>query len=344
MKDNIQKPLSTEAIDNWISKSITYGESFEVIRDLLLESSNYVETSSKTLSDKFIELAESLKIHTDQLQSLIDHSAILQVSGKTIPVHEFTSLFKGTLTSMMDKIIEVSKLSFIISYSLDDVLHKIDAINGFITKIQSINKQTNLLALNALIEAGRAGEAGKGFAVVASEVKVISLEIDSFAVDIDKCAGDITSGLKNVHDYVDKIARTDISDDIIAKQTLDDFLDGIIIKNKDLTVAMQKAVNTSENTSKAIRDAITNLKFQERNSQYIEDATSILNHFSEHVKTIPAGTNLNKDIILELIDNIMTEFKLSDFSKAFARHLNNKNIKHSNNIETTSSGGNVINQ
>lgn len=76
--------------------------------------------------------------------------------------------------SLKDKAIETNEVTSIIIQDINGLNTDMQQIEKIVSIIVGIADQNNLLALNAAIEAARAGVAGKGFAVVADEVKKLA--------------------------------------------------------------------------------------------------------------------------------------------------------------------------
>jgi methyl-accepting chemotaxis protein len=87
----------------------------------------------------------------------------------------------------------------------DQIALSLNALAGFIQKIDKITDDLHYLALNAQIEASRAGEHGRGFAIVAEHVeasadfaKKIAREIDRVNADIVGVSATLDSSLKQL--------------------------------------------------------------------------------------------------------------------------------------------------
>lgn len=323
IKSNVNLSASDTAstLHAWEAKTAVYGEAIDVISTLLSQAAQVVESNTQDLSTRFVGLADAARHQSEQIQKIIDASTELQVNGEHVTISEFMDLFSQTLSDVVQKIIFISEKAVLMVYQLDDAMKNISQIDGFISRIHKINKQTNLLALNAMIEAARAGESGKSFAVVAEEVKAVSHDIDSFTADIEKCVSAVEESLNSSHTVIKEVATTDLSGNIMAQERLDILLAALLEQKRQFTGVMQEAAKNSHEISSHISNAIVSMQFQDRNSQYVENAVTILKLLFEHINEQPDYMSENKSVAHELIHFINDQFKLSEFRHAFNEHL-----------------------
>ena len=158
-----------DLLNDWITNAAIYQAALRAVAEIMPETSQLIEESTKDLSQKFMELAQGARAQGGQVQMIVELANTIHFENKRISFTEFTDLCSNMMLDSIEKILLISKKAMSMVYSLDDAMQRLSDIERFVDDIQRINKQTNLLSLNATIEAARAGEMGKGFAVVASE-------------------------------------------------------------------------------------------------------------------------------------------------------------------------------
>jgi methyl-accepting chemotaxis protein len=107
-----------------------------------------------------------------QIEMVTQSTANMQTLSNETTAASYNGL--ENLNALQLKSDEAKKELVAVEKVMNDLVKKMEEIDGVIQTITAISGQTNLLALNASIEAARAGEHGKGFAVVADEVRKLA--------------------------------------------------------------------------------------------------------------------------------------------------------------------------
>ncbi len=319
-------------LSKWVSKTALYGQAMDVLCNLLTDSAKFVESNTHDLNTHFKELALGAKSHGEQMQAIINAGKDFEVAGETISLTDFVSIFSDTLSRLVERVLFISEKSMLLSYHLDESIHRLASLESLTAGIERISRQTTQLSLNALIEAARAGESGKGFSVVAQEVKSVSTNIQRITNELNARINDVSGNLRESYSVIHELATADMTADILSREKLERLLDGLIAQNERLSQTMQSNVAVSQETSKNISQAVMSMQFQDRNSQYVENAVNVLRHFFSHLSTLPADMEPHDETVKDIAQFISSQFTLSEFRKAFLDHIVDKGWIESKDI------------
>lgn len=272
----LNDPQIKAVFDHLIEDELVMQRVLEVICKELPVTVNLIETSTVNLSDKFQSLAKSALGQAEYIEKFTSLTNQLEYNDKKVSLSESFALIDSTISSAIEKVLFVSKMSMAMVYSLDDAMYLVKEIEIYITKVQKITKQTSLLALNATIEASRAGEAGKGFAIVADEVKSLAKGIEELASGMKSKIGNIVDSVKGSHKILEEVATIDMSDNIMIKETIGHLIEAVMRQNKTLSEVMQNAIESSRKSAQDISQMIVGMQFQDRSSQTISACVNSL--------------------------------------------------------------------
>ncbi len=316
-----------QAVEVFCAALLPSLKALDVLISKLPETAELVEDSALDLNQKFQTLAASLNDQGSAIQEIVETASLLEVGDEKITFAEFAEMMNGTLGAAVQKILFISQSAMSMVYSLDDAMVALTHIDEFNVKIQGINKQTNLLSLNATIESARAGEAGKGFAVVANEVRTVSKQIAELSEEMRYRLGLVTSSVKEGYETLKKVADTDMSDSITAKDKLDALMESLLSQNDKFKAVLESAAETSRESSKVISGTIMGMQFQDRTSQYIGNSVEALKVINRHLDEAASQSQpLIADSTHEkenqaLIKEIEDCFLLSEFRNHYLQNL-----------------------
>lgn len=329
---------------------IAGGAALKMLTTLLPDAAKDVETASHDLTARFKTLAESAGSQGEMVQALLSTIGTIEVGDKRLPLDEFIAMFSKTLDDAISKLLFVSKKALSMVYSMDDAIKNLHEIENFSKKIQALTKQSNLLALNATIEAQRAGEVGKAFSVVASEVKTLSKEVATLSEDMRTRTNIIMKSVVEGFNVLKEVATTDMNSNIMAKDTLESLMQGMVKQSGESMNVMRQSAGTSKDISQSIQGMIVNLQFQDRNTQITDNAVGIIRHCLEVFEDIlnkeramMAHGTLMADMpaVQQAIDAVASSIKLGDIRQKYMEILHREGaIKDAGLKEPDSKQGN----
>lgn len=314
----------------WISTIETYSHAINVLKTQLPKTAQLVESSTKGLSDQFVDLAKGASEQSDQVKKIIDMAGTLEMGDQRISLQEFTQLFSKTLGDSINQILFVSKQAISMVYQLDEAMKNLASIEGFVKDIQTINKQANLLALNATIESVRAGEAGKSFGVVAGEVKQVSAQISQLSSNMRQRISAVTQSVRSGYKTLQEVATTDMTENIMAQEKLNLLMDSMMKQNTRFSSVLNESAQASEKLSRTISGMVVGMQFQDRTTQYIDNSVNLLSDMQKSIeklkgdseRLIPELSAVTHD--KELASHVFNQFKLSEFAQMFNDSLEGK--------------------
>lgn len=222
----------------------------------------------------------------------------------------------------------MSKKAMIMIYSLDDSMKTLNQIEKSIKEIEKINHKTKYLSLNATIEAVRAGEAGESFQVVASEVRDLSNDTQTLATNISDQVSQLATTVRNAQEILQNMARIDLTTHLMAKDQLDEMINGLVDNSVHMGDIMAQAMTKSQEFSQQAVHLISSIQFQDRVKQdfdkILKDIEKTLNA-SEQLRTSSANleNNSNQSIMIQctLNQELLNDLSKQEDEKTLSEHL-----------------------
>ena len=269
-----------------------------------------------TLAGHFESLAANASDQAKDVNTIIAMAENMTVDGKIIDISEFNTLFNQTISNVISKILHVSEMAMEMTYAMDDAMERLKLVDSNVNEIQQITKQTNTLAMNALIEAGRAGESGRGFAVVANEVRSVSSSIAQVSRSIRERIDMIRDTMTGSYARLRDLATTDMSDNIMAKEKLENLTDALLDQNQQFKTILQQSASKLEAIASSITGLTISLQFQDRINQYLENLEKMCAALREEVQAADADiVTISPDE--EAYYRVVEAFTLSELRRVF---------------------------
>ena len=178
--------------------------------DNLRESSSFVHTSIKEISDRTQETVLSVQEQskmTELINSAINETAenakiMVEAAADSTKMMEDSM---QSIKSIRESAEQIGQTNSHVAERMEELQKKSKEVQQITEVIFTISSQTNLLALNASIESARAGEAGRGFSVVADQIRTLSEETRQ---STEKIAGIVQELGQHAQDATDIVATS----------------------------------------------------------------------------------------------------------------------------------------
>lgn len=333
-------PEAEAVIDETLALAGAGGSALQAVAEMLPSAARTVEDASQALTERFKKLAQHSSAQSDVVQALLATIGTIPMEDKVLTLEEFTQIFRTTLDDSVVKMLSVSKKALSMVYSMEDAIKHLREIEKFSRQIQAITKQSNLLALNALIEASRAGEMGRGFGVVANEVKLLATQVAALSDNMRERTGIIMKSVLDGFNVLKEVATTDMNANILAKDTLEALLQGLIAQSRETMSVMSHSAATSREISDSIQGLIVDLQFQDRNTQVTENAVDIIGQCLKMFDDIRHKAEVLRDDgavessgIQAAVESILAVIKMSDIRKRYEEILRQNGIVRAKTAE-----------
>jgi methyl-accepting chemotaxis protein len=317
-----------ELLRSWMSLAEMQQRIIRVLATEITQTSGFVETEADALSQKFQTLAVSAQQQTARVQSLTDMAQNVKFENQNFAVQDIGALLELTLSDVVGKILLLSKDSMSMVYALDALSANVQRIDASMVRLNQINRTTNMLALNARIEAERAGAAGNAFRVVANEVRELSKTTDTLAATMNAELKLVREGLAAGQETLRRVATIDMSDNIQAKDRLDNLIGALAQRSRQLSTTVESAISEAETISGVVDGMVTGIQFQDRTKQRLEHVVDTLQVVREAIDEMKSNTlaaapelSLLKPADMDWVKKLLERYTLSEVRERFVAQV-----------------------
>lgn len=317
-----------DLLRRWMSLADMQQRVIQALVSEIEHTSGFVEAEANVLSGRFQRLALSAEQQTRRVESLTNLAVGVEIAGETVPIERIAGLLEATLNDVVEKILMLSKDSMSMVYALGDLNANIVQVDQCMEQLNGINRTTNMLALNARIEAERAGGAGAAFRVVAQEIRELSKATATLAVSMQAELDAVKTGIAKGHATLQRVATIDMSENITAKDRLENLLQALVHRSASLTSIVSDAVREAELISSDVDGMVTGIQFQDRTRQRLEHVVDSLHVIDQALEEIKASTtagvpDVDSDRVPDVawVKKLLERFTLGEMRSRFVSRL-----------------------
>lgn len=326
MPHDVANPV-VDLLVRWSKMSDIQRRAFTALAQEIDLVSDMVETNISNVSSRFQELAVNAHRQCEQLEKITSSVNSIDIGGESKPVSDVLIGLTNALDDIVSRLIYVSKHGMEMTYTLEDLVKNVEAVEECINQIAQVTKQTNMLAMNAKIEAVRAGQAGAGFSIVADEVRELSKSIAEISERIRGQMKIVSDGVSVGRDTLRQVTTVDMSDNMLAKDQVEQTLERLADQNQAFERTVAESAAVSQKISDDIAELVTGMQFQDRACQHLTNVIAVLGVLSEEDKflkaevedKVPSDTDLTADE--ETVNAMLSHVSLSEVKERMVRNI-----------------------
>ncbi|WP_050184223.1 methyl-accepting chemotaxis protein [Domibacillus robiginosus] len=300
-----------ERLQETSSKVVDSSSSVSAISEETAAGSEEVGRAIADIASGTVKQAADLDTTNYSLNQL--NGSIQSMNNQNEQIKEMTKLSQKAVSEGQEMVRQLKQSneeslasSNEVSQSISGLYLKIMEISRITDTIESIAAETNLLALNASIEAARAGEHGRGFAVVASEVRKLAEQSNQSTKQIQSMISGIEAETEKtvlaVSETIDRSQKLDgavkgteegfshisemISQTARGVQLLSSELQKVVIQSGDISTAVQKASDVSEQTAASVEEITASIDEQVQAIVQLADSAEAMTELSRELNEL----------------------------------------------------------
>jgi len=292
-------------INDYIGQVVVSLQKHDIIRqqfEHILKAFNYIDEKSDSLSDaEYFFLSEKIfqiqlaqinnsKNEIEEAQYAIEtsidgiHDKINNMSPILLGLNKYNEIsdeenpiltIEKGISNVTKHVNNIQQVENKILETILDVNNKVRSLDDFIGEIEAISNDIKLISFNSQIASLHIGNMGK-------TLRVISDEIGSYTVIVEKNSTTISQNISKVIENSDKLSKQLSSDDNNANK-----------KSKEIIKKSKHSINFFENINKTFFKSINHIS--ENNNQLLSD-----------INSMKKGLNLNEfTIVIDDIKNVI---------------------------------------
>jgi methyl-accepting chemotaxis protein len=230
-------------------------ENFEQRLNAIKEAIKTYELEYNNCAQKLINNNQSQLFSIQALNSVANFFA---ADEKKVDFSEVLQELQNIFLNSVNCLLENSKQSMAMVYSLDNALQELNLVEKIIHQIEQINNKTKYLSLNATIEAARAENNSSSLKALVSEVKELANETHSLTMNMRHQFSSMSNALKETQEIVKSFSQVDINKHIMAKEYIDNVVKNLLENNQQLLEIITNSQNVNQEFSQISTKLIQN--------------------------------------------------------------------------------------
>lgn len=288
-----------------VSDVQSFADRVATASDDVSTSMTEVDHASDEMARSVQEISDGAASQTDELQQVADKmntlsATVEEIAASADDVAETASEAaergrsgREAATAAIDELDELDSRISDTAGAVEQLVSRIDEIDGIVSFINDIAEETNILALNASIEAARADATGDGFAVVADEIKRLAEETSESAGEISNRIGAIQADAQGTVDDVQTM-ETQVSESIrTIESTLEDF-DDVVGVVDDVDTTIQEISRATEEQAGTTQDVV----------RMVDDVASVSEETAGEAENVAAASEEQTTTLSNVTDDV----------------------------------------
>ncbi len=275
--------------------------------DQLAQVINEINEARNNIKDSFMQIGN--EVH----ELVSDVRELNMGNGSSRGENPFTLLISG-LKQLNEIIVKGKEMAESIESNLKESAESASSLADHLAQMEDISMDLHIKAVNALIMSKRLGTEGKTLSVLAEDVTEVSLNSNTFVLDVVEILKSIRELATTIsHDSSDESSDADA----VSQISLSDGIEMIADIYREFISNSEDSARNSENLKDRILQLEPELGFLNTIENTLEEQLKNIRHIMDYLTPyLPEESEFNEDIA-HITDRYTMEIERGVYSRAF---------------------------